>query len=48
MLNQFLTKIERKCRKIAISNLMLYIVLGMAVVWIANLILSTNPKRSGE
>lgn len=46
MLNQFLTKIERKFRKIAISNLMLYIVLGMAVVWIANLILSTNPNNN--
>ena len=44
MLNQYLNKIERKCRKFAISNLMLYIVLGMAVVWIANLILSTNPN----
>ena len=46
MLNQYLNKIERKCRKIAIPNLMLYIVLGMAVVWIANLILSTNPNNT--
>ena len=46
MLNQYLNKIERKCRKIAIPNLMLYIVLGMAVVWIANLILSTNHNNS--
>ena len=46
MLNQYLNKIERKCRKFAISNLMLYIVLGMTVVWIANLILSTNPNNN--
>ena len=46
MLNQYLNKIERKFRKFAISNLMLYIVLAMAVVWIANLIISTNPNNS--
>lgn len=46
MLNQYLNKIERKFRKFAISNLMLYIVLGMAVVWIANPILSANPNNT--
>ena len=46
MLNQYLNKIERKFRKFAISNLMLYIVLGMAVVWIADLILSANPNNT--
>ncbi len=46
MLNQYLNKIERKCRKFAISNLMLYIVLGMAVVTIADFILMTNPNNT--
>ena len=46
MLNQLLNKIERKCRKFAISNLMLYIVLAMSVVWIASIILATNPNNN--
>ncbi|MCR4794530.1 MULTISPECIES: hypothetical protein [Ruminococcus] len=45
MLNQLLTKLERKCGKFAIQNLMLYIVTGMGVFFIANMVLTTNPDN---
>lgn len=45
MLNKYLNKLERKFGKFAISNLMLYIILGMGVFYVANMILSTNPDN---
>ncbi len=45
MLNKYLDKLERKFRRFAIPNLMLYIVLGMGVFYIANMILTTNPDN---
>lgn len=45
MLNNYLNKLERKFGKFAISNLMLYIVLGMGVFYAANMILMTNPDN---
>ena len=45
MLNQLLDKLERKFRRFSISNLMLYIVLGMAVFAVADIILMTNPNN---
>lgn len=45
MLNQLLDKLERKFRRFSISNLMLYIVLGMAIFAIADVILMTNPNN---
>ncbi len=46
MLNNHLNKLERKFGKFAISNLMLYIVLGMGVIYAAELILSANPNNT--
>ena len=45
MLNKYLDKLERKFRRFAIPNLMLYIVLGMGVFYIANMILTTTPDN---
>lgn len=46
MLNQYLEKLERKFGRFAISNLMLYIVLGMGVFAVADVILTTNPDNN--
>ncbi|SEH52371.1 hypothetical protein SAMN02910265_01238 [Ruminococcus flavefaciens] len=46
MLNQLLTKIERKCGKFAIQNLMLYIIIGMGAFFAADVILRTNPDNN--
>lgn len=46
MLNQLLGKLERKFGKFAIQNLMLYIITGMGVFYIADMILSTNPDNN--
>lgn len=46
MLNQLLTKIERKFGKFAIQNLMLYIIIGMGVFFAADVILRTNPDNN--
>ena len=46
MLNQYLEKLERKFGRFAISNLMLYIVLGMGVFAVADIILTTNPDNN--
>lgn len=45
MLNQLLDKLERKFGRFAINNLMLYIVLGMGVFYIADVVLNTNPDN---
>lgn len=42
MLNRYLNKFERRFRRFAIDNLMLYIIIGMGVVYIAAM-LTTNP-----
>lgn len=46
MLNQLLTKFERKFGKFAIQNLMLYIIIGMGVFYAADIILRTNPDNN--
>lgn len=46
MLEHKLLKLERKFSKFAISNLMLYIVISMGVVAVADLILTTNPNNT--
>jgi len=46
MLNQLLNKLERKCGKFAIQNLMLYIIIGMGVFFAADVILRTNPDNN--
>ena len=46
MLNQYLEKLERKFGRFAISNLMLYIVLGMGVFAVADVIFTTNPDNN--
>ena len=45
MLNQLLDKLERKFGRFAINNLMLYIILGMGVFYIADVVLNTNPDN---
>lgn len=45
MLNQLLDKLERKFGRFAVNNLMLYIVLGMGVFYIADMVLNTNPDN---
>ena len=46
MLNKYLDKLERKFGKYAISGLMLFIVIGMAVVYVFDLVLSMNPDNT--
>ncbi len=45
MINQYIDKLERKFRRFSISNLMLYIILGMGVFYIADMVLQTNPDN---
>ena len=46
MLNKMLDKLERKFGKYSISGLMLFIVIGMAAVYIFDLVLSMNPDNT--
>lgn len=47
MLNKYLNKFEQKFRRFAIDNLMLYVVIGMGVVYIAA-VLTTNPNTNAN
>ena len=46
MLNKLLDKLDRKVGRFAISNLMLFIVIGMGVFYAADMLLKTNPDNN--
>lgn len=46
MLNRYLDKLERKFGKFAVSGLMLFIVIGMAAVYVFDLVLSMKPDNT--
>lgn len=46
MLDKYLNKLERKFGRFAIPDLMLYVVLGMGLIYVFDLVVSMNPNRT--
>lgn len=46
MLNKLLDKLDRKFGRFAISNLMLYIIIGMGVFFVVDMVLMSNPDNN--